>query len=169
MMCIEYLKDREELIPELARLSLTEWFYLRPKVTLESQIEILHGNCGYRQIPTILVATCGDEILGSVALVAHSLDTRTDLSPWMDGVYVRPDYRKQGIASRLIRRMEEEAEAMRIRRLYLSTANAEAFYARLGWQFMERTVNQGIMVSVMQKSVGIPADTVEAAVKACLL
>ncbi len=126
MMRIEYLIDRKELIPELARLSLTEWFYLRPMVTLESQIEILQNHCGHRQIPTILVASSGDEILGCVALVAHSLESRKHLTPWLDGVYVRPDHRKQGIARRLISRAEEEALAMGIRRLYLSTANASS-------------------------------------------
>ncbi len=160
-MHIEYLIDREELIPELARLSLMEWFYLRPMVTLEAQIEILRNHCGYRQIPTILVATSGGEILGSVALVTHSLETRKSLSPWLDGVYVRPDHRKQGIASLLISRMEEEASAMGIRRLYLSTANAQAFYSRLGWQFMEKTANKGIMVTIMQKAVSAQPGTVE--------
>ncbi|MGD9224657.1 MAG: GNAT family N-acetyltransferase [Desulfobacteraceae bacterium] len=157
MMQIEYLIERQELIPELARLSLMEWFYLRPMLTLEAQIEILRNHCGYRQIPTILVATSGDEILGSVALVPHSLKTRKCLSPWLDGVYVRPDHRKQGIASLLIRRIEEEASALGIRRLYLGTANAQAFYSRLGWQIIEKTANEGIMVSVMQKKVSVPS------------
>lgn len=159
-MHIEYLKDREELIPELARLSLMEWFYLRPMLTLEAQIGILRNHCGYRQIPTILVATSGDEILGSVALVPHSLETRKCLSPWLDGVYVRPDHRKQGIARLLIHRIEEEASALGIRRLYLSTANAQAFYSHLGWQVLEKTADKGIMVSVMQKKVRAQRGTV---------
>ena len=167
MMRIEYLIYRKELIPELARLSLMEWFYLRPMVTLESQIEILHNHCGHRQIPTILVATTGDEVLGCVALVTHSLESRKRLAPWLDCVYVKPDHRKQGIASRLINRAEKEASALGIRRLYLNTANAEAFYTRLGWQLIERTTDKGIRVSVMQKRVSTQPDVAAASDKAC--
>ncbi|MGD9367728.1 MAG: GNAT family N-acetyltransferase [Desulfobacteraceae bacterium] len=152
MVRIEYLIDREELIQELARLSIQEWFYLNPMITLEAQIIILRDHCGHRQIPTILVATTGDEILGSAALVAHDMDTRKSLSPWMSAVYVKPAYRRKGIATLLIGRIEKEAYALGIQRLYPNTANAEAFYSRLGWRFIERCANKGIMVSVMKKN-----------------
>jgi N-acetylglutamate synthase-like GNAT family acetyltransferase len=153
MMRIEYLIDRKELIPDLARITILEWFYLRPMVTQEAQIAILRQYCGHRQIPTILVATSGDEILGSAALVAHGPKSLKSLSPWLDCVLVKPTYRRQGIATSLINRIEEEAFALGISCLYLSTINAEVFYSHLGWQYMERCAYQGIMVSVMKKNV----------------
>jgi GNAT superfamily N-acetyltransferase len=153
-MRIEYLKDREELILELARSYIREWFYLRPTITLDIQSKILSDHCGHRQIPTILVATNENEILGSAALVNHDMDTRKSLAPWLTGVYVKPAFRKQGIAKLLIRRIEKEASALGISRLYLNTANAEAFYSLLGWQFLERCANNGIMVSIMRKDIG---------------
>ena len=41
MMRIEYLADRLEFIPELARLHFQEWGYLRPEQTLEARTESL--------------------------------------------------------------------------------------------------------------------------------
>lgn len=153
MMRIEYLIDHEELIAELARLIIQEWFFLRPMITLEVQIDILRKHCGHQQIPTILVATSQKEILGSAALASQGPDKMQNLCPWVDGVFVNPAYRKQGIATRLIGRIEKVASSLGVKRLYLSTANAEAFYSRLGWQFIERCAYKGIMVSVMQKTV----------------
>ena len=59
MMRIEYLADRKEFIPELARLHFQEWGYLRPEQTLEARIESLRACCGHRRIPTVMVATIG--------------------------------------------------------------------------------------------------------------
>jgi predicted N-acetyltransferase YhbS len=150
---MEYLADRAEFIPELARLHFQEWGYLRPEQTLDARTESLRASCGHKGIPTVVVATIDDEILGSAMLLTHDLDTRKDLSPWLAGVYVKSAYRKQGIATQLICRIEEEAAAFGVRRLYLYTPSAEAFYSRLGWQLLERCEYKGISVSVMEKTV----------------
>jgi hypothetical protein len=57
MMRIEYLADRADFIPELARLHFQEWGYLRPEQTLEARTKSLRARCGHRYIPTVMVAT----------------------------------------------------------------------------------------------------------------
>jgi predicted N-acetyltransferase YhbS len=164
MMRIEYLADRAEFIPELAALHFRAWGHLRPGQTLEARIERLRARCGHRQIPTVLVATMGDEILGSAMLLTHDMDAREDLSPWLAGVYVKSAYRRQGIATRLIRRTEEEAATLQIRRLYLyAPTSVEPFYSRRGWQLMERCEYKGISVAVMHKPIEAqPANSADA-------
>jgi GNAT superfamily N-acetyltransferase len=159
MMRIEYLADRVEFIPELANLHFQQWGYLKPEQTLEARIEILRTRCGRRCIPTVLVATNGDEILGSAMLLSHDLDIRKNLSPWLAGVYVKSVYRQQGIATQLINRIEEEAADLGVRRLYLYTPSAETFYLRLGWQLVERCEYKGINVSIMEKTVHVKSFT----------
>lgn len=166
-MRIEYLADRAEFIPELAHLHFQEWGYLRPEQTLEARTEILRARCGHRCIPTVLVATIGNEVLGSAMLLSHDLDIRKDLSPWLAGVYVKSVYRKQGIATQLICRIEEEAAALGVRRLYLYTPSVEAFYSRLGWQLVECCEYKGISVSIMEKTVHVQPFTGEGLGKPC--
>jgi GNAT superfamily N-acetyltransferase len=164
MMRIEYLADRAEFIPELAGLHFHEWGHLRPGQTLGARIDRLRVRCGHRQIPTVLVATGGDEILGSAMLLTHDMDTRKDLSPWLAGVYVKSAYRRRGIATRLICRIEHEAATLGVRRLYLyAPTSVEAFYSRRGWQLMERCEYKGISVVVMHKPVDAqPANSADA-------
>jgi N-acetylglutamate synthase-like GNAT family acetyltransferase len=152
-MDIEYLKDREEFIPEIARLHHEEWGYLHPRQILEDRIERLRTHCGHRQIPTVLIATKGEEVLGTAMLLMHDMEIRRDLSPWLAGVYVKPVYRRQGIASQLICRIEEEAAVLGICRLYLYTPSSKAFYSMLGWQLLERCEYKNVRVSIMQKTV----------------
>jgi predicted N-acetyltransferase YhbS len=89
-------------------------------------------------------------LLGSAMLIAHDMDTRMEWSPWLAGVFVAPDYRQQGIGIELVRRVVQDASALRVRRrLYLYTPGVEQFYSRHGWSVVEPTNYRGADVVVM--------------------
>ena len=148
---IKYLADCQQYLPELARLHFEEWGYLSPHETLEARTQRLSGLCGRGDIPTAFVAVTRQELVGSAILVAHDMQTRKDLSPWLAAVYVKPVYRRMGIANRLIARVEAEAAPLNVPRLYLYTPSEEAFYARRGWQTLEQTEYRNTRVTIMNK------------------
>jgi GNAT superfamily N-acetyltransferase len=148
-----YLADHEEFLPILVHWHHQEWAYLRPGDTLNARTERLRAACGHAQIPTVFVAFSGAELLGSAMLIANDMDTRIDLSPWLAGVFVRPDQRKTGIGAILVQRVVKEARSLGIHRLYLYTPSTGQFYARLGWSVYDHTHYHGIDVVVMTKEV----------------
>ena len=153
-MQISYLADHPEFIPAVARWHHGEWSYLRPGDTLEARIVRLRDSCGHRQIPTVVIALEGKAALGSAMLIDHDMDTRMELTPWLAGVFVAPDYRGRGIGVALVERIVEEARALAIQRLNLYTPSAEQFYARRGWLLQERTNYRGADVTVMSLDLG---------------
>ncbi|MEJ2743799.1 MAG: GNAT family N-acetyltransferase [Gammaproteobacteria bacterium] len=152
IMLIEYLADRPDLIPELAELHLAEWGHLKPDQALQDRVAALNGCTGKSSIPLGVVATNGNELLGSALLVAHDMSTRQDLSPWLAGVFVKPACRKMGVATELIQRIESEASALRIHRLYLYTDKESDFYAKRGWSIHDACEYRGLAVTVMFKN-----------------
>lgn len=150
-MLIEYLADEPLLIPELARLHHAQWGHLRPDETLPQRTRRLEACCGRGGVPTVFVAVEGGELRGSAMLIAHDMDTRPDLTPWLAGVYVVDAYRGRGYGSALVQRVEAEASALGVERLYLYTPDAEDFYARLGWAHDHRCTYLGQKVAVMSK------------------
>jgi|ERR671922_1402221 GNAT superfamily N-acetyltransferase len=150
-MRFEYLADRPELLPQLARLHFAEWSYLRPDETLEGRTLRLRNCCGHKSIPTIVVALHGEELCGSAMLVAHDMETRPDLTPWLAGVYVVPPHRRRGLGSALVERIISEAVALRVPTLYLYTPAAESLYTRLGWTVIDRCEYLSANVAVMSK------------------
>ena len=152
-MLIENLSDRVDLLPELAQLHLAEWGYLRPGQTLEDRIAALTGCLGKAEIPTAVVATDKDKLVGSALLVEHDMSTRKDLTPWLAGVLVKSQYRKSGVATALVQRIESEASALNIPRLYLYTDKESAFYAKRGWRELESCVYWRVHVTIMSKSI----------------
>ena len=152
-MRIDYLADHPGFIPTLARWHHEEWAYLRPGDTVEARQGRLRDVCGRGEIPTVFVAFAKGTLFGSAMLIAHDMDIRMDLTPWLAGVFVAPDYRRRGIGSTLVRRVVESAAQLGEKRLYLYTPSAEQMYLRLGWSAIERTEYRGKEVVVMSYDV----------------
>ena len=148
-MQIDYLADHQNFIPTLAQWHHREWAYLRPGDSVEARITSLRGCCGHREIPTAVISFAESTLLGSAMLVAHDMDTRMDLSPWLAGVFVAPEKRRRGVGAALVQRVIDEATAIGVQRLYLYTPSTEQFYSRLGWSLVERTSYRGGEVAVM--------------------
>jgi GNAT superfamily N-acetyltransferase len=149
LMRIEYLADHPEFILPLARWHHEQWAYLRPGDSVEARIARLRAACGHGEIPTIFVAFSEGMLLGSAMLVAHDMETRMELTPWLAGVFVGPDYRQRGVGSSLVGKVVECAAARGVERLHLYTPSAEKMYLRLGWSVLERTRYRGADVVVM--------------------
>jgi len=150
-MQIEYLVDYPEYISELARLHFDEWSYLYPGESLEGRIARLRSSCGRNAIPSVVVALEDGELLGSAMLVAHDMDSRPQLTPWLAGVFVKPQCRGKGTGSALVRRIEAEAHSLGVSTLYLYTPHTESLYERLGWSVTERCEYRNTNVVVMSK------------------
>ena len=153
-MRIAYLADHPDWIPTLARWHQAQWNYLDAGVSVEQRMACLRTHLGRRQIPTTFVALDSGTLLGSASLIAHDMDTRMDLWPWLASVYVAPAHRRHGVGTALVRRAVEEARALEVGRLYLFTPDKEGFYARLGWSVLERIAYRGYQVVVMALDLG---------------
>jgi N-acetylglutamate synthase-like GNAT family acetyltransferase len=154
-MNIAYLADHREVIPTLAQWFHQEWAYLHPDRTLEDVNRLLAERTNKERIPVALVAMEGNELLGTVCLKVHDMDTRLELMPWLAGLYVAAPRRKQGIGAMLVSAIEKKARELGVQTLYLYTPESEAFYAKLGWNVKERTEYHGYPVSIMEKEIAL--------------
>jgi GNAT superfamily N-acetyltransferase len=148
-MQIDYLAHHLSFLPELARWHFVEWSHLRPGDTVQARTERLRKVCGTGGVPCVFVAFEARALLGSAGLVPHDLPERPQWEPWLAGVYVKPDERRRGIGTALVSRVEAKARGLGVRQLYLYTARAEDFYARRGWQVIERLERVGEQQVVM--------------------
>lgn len=84
-----------------------------------------------------LVADLAGAVVGQVMVTSEWSDYRNGEFWWIQSVYVRPDWRRRGIFTRLYRRVEAMAESnpgVTGLRLYVEAGNstAQAAYSRLG-------------------------------------
>jgi GNAT superfamily N-acetyltransferase len=148
--------DYPHLIPLLGRWYWEEWGPFEPERSLASWIAMLAPRTLRDEIPTIYVALAAGPLprteetpVGTASLIAADMSTHPELSPWLAGVYVVPEYRRQGIGRALVHRVMSTAAALSVPRLYLFTDSKQRWYANLGWVEIGREPYQGLEVAIM--------------------
>jgi N-acetylglutamate synthase-like GNAT family acetyltransferase len=95
--------------------------------------------------------------VGTASLVAHDLDERPALTPWLAGVFVVPEARSRGHVMHLIRAVEDACRSAGIGTVWLHTASAERVYARAGWHTVEAIQRRGRRpVTLMRRDLTTP-------------
>lgn len=135
----------------LAPAVVEHWRRVLPEETLESRTAKFRSHMNKNTLPIAWVAHCDGEVFGTAALRVHDLEGREDLTPWLGGVFVRPEYRRRGIASALCCLVEEKAWSLGFEALYLFTPDQQPLYARLGWRQWEQAIWHGLSSDIMVK------------------
>lgn len=148
-MRIMNLKEDKESLQILAKWHQDEWYFLEPTKTLQDRILKIQQCFCDAFIPSIYIAKENNDLLGSAAIIEHDMDTRTDLTPWLAGVYVSEDNRKKGIGSKLVLYVMEQAKDYGIKTLYLYTLKHSDYYRKLGWNIVEKTEYKKRSVTIM--------------------
>lgn len=128
-----------------------EWGHLHPETPAEAYRREFYAQCGEGVVPSVFVAMHDESPLGTASLVADDMSIRRELTPWLASVFVLPEWRGRGIASRLVRRVEAEAQAHGIGQFHLYTPDQQALYRRLGWREREALRYRGESVTVMSR------------------
>jgi GNAT superfamily N-acetyltransferase len=146
---IASIADHIHLVPIIAKWHWDEWGHTDPGGSLHSWTEGLSRRTNRDRIPTTYVALERGEPLGSATIVEHDMSVRLDLTPWLAGVYVKPEHRGRRVGAPLVSHAMRQAAQMGVNRLYLYTASARDFYQKLGWAEIATDFYEGRPVCIM--------------------
>ena len=113
-----------------------EWDAILGEKTPEARIKKLNAHMNRDQLPIAWVAHANGQLLGTAALRVHDLEGREDLTPWLAGVFVAPQFRRCGVGAALCATVEEAAHSQGIKTLYLFTLDKQQWYSRQGWEVL---------------------------------
>jgi GNAT superfamily N-acetyltransferase len=155
-MHFEFIADRVELIPIVARWHFDEWGRLDADSSFEKTCETISEWRNRDQAPLMVLAIEDKKLVGTAALKPHEmLSMFPDHEPWLGSVFVHPDYRNRSIASQLALKIVERATSFGAAQLFLQTVRLDGgLYARLGWRPIEQVNYRGHDVLVMAKRLG---------------
>lgn len=134
---IKLLVDHSYYLPELAQLWHKEligrWV---PGITVEQAQTRLSTHLNKDCLPFTLIALDQDKPIGMASLRAQEENVGSELSPWLGGLVVNPNYRKQGIGETLIEAIKQKAREFNYAELFLLTFDPTlpGWYSRLGWE-----------------------------------
>jgi GNAT superfamily N-acetyltransferase len=133
---ISYLIDHPEYIPQLGQWLFEEWDAILGEKTPDARLRKLTMHMNRDKLPIAWVAHANGQLFGTAALRVHDLEGREDLTPWLGGVFVGSQFRREGIGAALCAAAEHEARARAVHTLYLFTLDKQAWYSRLGWSIL---------------------------------
>ncbi|MBI3560567.1 MAG: GNAT family N-acetyltransferase [Gammaproteobacteria bacterium] len=137
-MDISFLADRPEFINTLAPWVYEYWRPLLPQDTLAARIAKFQTHLNHQTLPIAWVAHDRSQVFGTAALRADDLPSHKNLSPWLGGVFVAPQFRRRGIGSALCSMVEQQAKHLHgVTTLYLFTLDKQHWYSSLGWSLFE--------------------------------
>ena len=124
------LRDKPEY-----KQTAAEWFNSKWGVPTEAYLECMDAYLtGETELGWYLCLD-GEKIVGGMGVIENDFHDRKDLTPNVCAVYTEEDYRKQGVAGKLLNLTVEDLRAKGISPAYLVTDHA-GFYERYGWEFL---------------------------------
>jgi predicted N-acetyltransferase YhbS len=114
-MEITFLKQHTDSIPLIAEWYYREWkaIYAASGMSFEDVKRAIVGRANTDRIPLAVVALDGGRVIGTGCLKVHDMDTRTELTPWLAGIYVELKQRGKGIGSKIDGFVKSPTSALR--------------------------------------------------------
>jgi len=147
---IGFLADAPRHAGTLAEWHYSEWKSLYIDWTRAAAEAELVDHATRRTLPTTMIATQRDVLLGSVSLVEVDAEELTHFgTPWLASLYVAPEYRGRQLGALLLKTMVTHAAGQGVETLHLFTPAHADYYRRQGWHWQARADLNGTPVSVM--------------------
>jgi GNAT superfamily N-acetyltransferase len=155
---VESLADYPELLEQVGLLRWKEWAHGAQDPAPFIEVTAKEAGRG-GQLPMTLVAIdAAGDAAGAVGLdrVDDELSAaeRADRTPWIVGMVVRPENRRQGVGRQLLEGLQDVAASLGHPRTWVATGDeAVGFYQRCGWVAVEhlRLESTGIPTTILTR------------------
>jgi GNAT superfamily N-acetyltransferase len=102
-------------------------------------------------VPFTIVALENGPPVGSCCVIENDCVHRPQYAPWVAAVFVKPEWRHHGIASRILQEVCRAARRAGVKGLYIDChVNAIPFYEQNGWTILEREVGDKDSVVILR-------------------
>lgn len=138
---LDNLLNHKGIIEIVAKWLYYEFSRDKKDVTLSSVTERLN-NRKMNEIPLSILALVDDKPVGVVSIFENDLRPDCKLTPWLAGLYVDKEYRNKGIAKLLINEVIKISKELGYDEIYLRTEHTGEYYKKIGWIFVEDTIDE---------------------------
>ncbi|MCC5910010.1 MAG: GNAT family N-acetyltransferase [Clostridiaceae bacterium] len=132
MLVIKHLSECKEHMDLVTHWLWREW---GNEKNYRSYKSIIENSLSEDNLPQTFVALIDDKPVGTVGLWRCDLMSRQDLYPWLASLYVEPDYRGQGIGTKLQNFLVEHSKELGYEEIFLYTELMD-YYEKTGWEYI---------------------------------
>ena len=160
---VEWLKNRPEVIPTLAKWLYDEWRSYDASLTQERLIEGFHQRLNDDRIPCAIVALKNGVPIGVVSLKEEFFTFPSKQNdpefahfpkggPWLGSLQIVSEERNKGLGTELLRIVKTIASDLGYSRLFLYTSNADntTWYCQRGASILNTQLFHNHTITIMQ-------------------
>lgn len=129
------LANEQGYVNEVSEWIWKEWSEIHG-AKLEDIIYRTKHSINKNDIPQMFIAKYKEKVIGVVSLWRNDLTARQDLFPWMATLFVKEEFRNNGVGKRLQQVSIEHARELNYDYLYLITEH-DNYYEKTGWEYIE--------------------------------
>ncbi|WP_315078781.1 GNAT family N-acetyltransferase [uncultured Clostridium sp.] len=112
---------------------------------------IIKHSCKKNSLPLTFIALLDGELVGTVGVWRSDLMSRQDLFPWLSALYVKENYRNQGIGQKLQNFVLTYCKNAGFSEIFLYT-DIDNYYEKFDWKHFEDGVEySGDYVKIYKK------------------
>jgi len=138
-------------IPVITKWLQTEWGHHNPGWSFDDHLAHYKTYAVQSGLPIQMVAVQNDQPIGCVTLNEDDLPSEPDLGPWVSGLFVPEEFRRQGLGQILLAGAEAEAKRQGYTHLYLFNRSAIKFYTKASWVPVKTVLFREKEYTVFQK------------------
>ena len=131
------LRDCPERTKQAAR-----WFHSKWRAPEEAYLACMRAYLDRETEYGWYLCLDGERIVGGLGVIENDFHDRKDLTPNVCAVYTENEYRRRGIAGRMLNMAVEDLRAKGVSPVYLLTDHT-GFYERYGWEFLCMAQGEG--------------------------
>src|SRR5437764_14525097 len=151
MIALKQLSESPEHLEPVGRWIYEQWWSKRcdsPEVVFNW----FRSHTKLDTVPYSVIALAEGEPVGSCCVIENDCIHRPQYAPWIAAVYVRPDFRRRGIASMILREAASIARRARIKGLFIDCLALTASVSGTnGWALYEREAGDQQSVVLRRK------------------
>ena len=148
-MEISLLADKPDASGIIAQWYYDEWLTNVSGITVEDVSDQISKTSNRDKVPLTVIAHKNNELIGAIQLKLYENKIYPEYEHWLGGMYVKSQYRGQGVSTILIKQAIKHALQASISCLYLQCESHNInLYKKHGFKFLHEGKHR-IPVSIM--------------------
>ena len=122
------------IIEQIYKFILHEWGdqYPDPRCVYNEIYQAQHNSI----LPKIVYIEHAHQVLATASLLEEDIDLFPHCTPWLANVYVKPEYRQNGLGNVLCSQILSETKLLGFKSIYLYTKDKKEWYSKKGWRLI---------------------------------
>jgi N-acetylglutamate synthase-like GNAT family acetyltransferase len=145
------LSQFPEYIPVIADWLYAEWHPFMSGKTIGDVIELFQKRLNTETIPITFLAFNNNDLCGTVSVTKEETLISSDKINWLSGLYVDSLSRSKGTGSLLMKKAEEIASQLSIKKIYTFTSKHNDFLQNRGWNLEEKKTLHDVDIYICNK------------------